>query len=199
MGFPGGTLDTARITGGTRMEFMEVIKTRHSVRAYENREVDEEKFERILECARLAPSARNSQCWNFIVVKDKGTIERLSEACGLLNPWLKKAPAVIIGCANPDTSVSRNGMDYYLVDLAIAMEHLVLAATDQGLGTCWIAGFSEEKVKEALEIPKEVKVVAMTPIGYPAQKKSIGSSLVKMLARTSKRKPMQEIVHREKW
>jgi len=181
------------------MELMEVIKTRHSVRAYENREVDDEKLERILEYARLAPSARNSQCWNFVVVKDKGTIERLGEACGLLNPWLKRAPLIIVGCANPGTSVSRNGMDYYLVDLAIAMEHLVLAATDQGLGTCWVAGFSEEKVKEVLGVPKGVKAVAMTPVGYPSEKESVGTSLVKMLARTSKRKSMQELVHWEKW
>jgi len=92
-----------------------------------------------------------------------------------------------------------NGMDYYLVDLAISMEHLVLAATELGLGTCWLAGYDEGKVRSILGIPEKMRVVAMTPLGYPAEKESIGGGLRKTLAGSKKRKPMEEMLHREKW
>jgi nitroreductase len=181
------------------MEFTEVVRLRHSVRTYEDKPVEDEKLERILESGRLAPSARNSQCWAFVVVKNKDTIERIGEACGMLNPWLKKAPMVLVACADPRESISRNGMDYYLVDIAIALEHIVLAATDLGLGTCWIAGFDEDRVKEILGVPKGIRVVALTPIGYPAEKEGIRGSMIKVLARSGRRKPMQELVHQERW
>jgi nitroreductase len=181
------------------MEFMEVVRSRHSVRTYQDKVVENEKLERILECGRLAPSARNSQCWDFVVVKEKETVERIGEACGMLNPWLKKVPTVLVACADPSESISRNGMDYYLVDLAIALEHIVLAATDLGLGTCWIAGYDEETVKEVLGVPKGIRVVALTPLGYPAEKEGIGGSMIRVFARSGKRKPMQELVHQERW
>jgi len=90
-------------------------------------------------------------------------------------------------------------MDYYLVDLAIALEHIVLAATDLGLGTCWIAGYDEERVKEVLGVPKEIRVVALTPLGYPAENEGIGGSMIRVFARSGRRKPMQELVHQERW
>lgn len=178
------------------MEFMDVVRTRKSVRSYSNRMVEEEKITRILEAARIAPSWANRQCWSFIVVKDREKIRKL--AGGLINPWLKQAPVIIVACGNPQKSGSRNGMDYYLVDVAISMEHLVLAAADLGLGTCWIGGFDERKVKRTLGVPENIKIVALTPVGYPASE-GVRDKIVKRLIKSGKRKPMEQIIHRDMW
>ena len=90
-------------------------------------------------------------------------------------------------------------MNYYLVDVGISMQQLVLAATDLELGTCWIGAFDETKIKKTLEIPENIKVVAMTPVGYPSDKEGLGSKLIKTMVGGGKRKPLAEIVHREKW
>ncbi|MFH1327333.1 MAG: nitroreductase family protein, partial [Candidatus Bathyarchaeota archaeon] len=145
------------------MEFIDVVATRKSVRGYANKEVEEEKLTKILEAARMAPSWANKQCWNYIVVKEKAKIDELVGRN--INSWLKKAPVIIVACGDPKESGSRNGMDYYLVDVAISMEHLVLAATNLGLGTCWIGFFDEAKVKQVLGVPENIKVVALTPLG----------------------------------
>ena len=89
-------------------------------------------------------------------------------------------------------------MDYYLVDVAISLQQLILAATDMGLGTCWIGAFDEVKVKKALEIPENIKVVALTPVGYPAGE-GVRSKLSKAFIGGAKRKPIENIVHQEKW
>ncbi len=178
------------------MEFMDVVAARKSVRSYADKEVEEEKLTKILEAARMAPSWANRQCWSYIVVKEKAKIEEL--AGRLINSWLKKAPVIVVACGNPKKSGSQNGMDYYLVDVAISMEHLILAATDLGLGTCWIGAFNEAKVKQILEIPENIKVVALTPIGYPADE-GRGSKMLKRIIGSSNRKPMEEIVHHNKW
>ncbi len=168
------------------MDFMDVISARKSVRGYTDKPVEEEKLSKILEVARLAPSWANKQCCRYIVVKDKTKIQELSERFD----WLKKALVIIVACADPKDSGDRNGMNYYLVDVGISMQQLVLAATNLELGTCWIGAFDEAKVKKALGVPENIKVVAMTPLGYPAEKEGIGSG---------KRKPLEEIVHHEKW
>ena len=183
------------------MEFMELVSARRSVRDYSEKPVEEEKLSQILEAARLAPSWANRQCWSFVVVKDRSGIEKVFKACGIYNSWLRRAPVLVIGCGNPKQSGSRNGMDYYLVDMGISMEHLVLAAASMGLGTCWIGAFDENRIRDALGIPENVKVVALTPVGYPvdADDRSLGARMVKVLVRGGKRKPIDEIVHREKW
>jgi nitroreductase len=178
------------------MEFMDVVAARKSVRGYADREVEEEKLEKILEAARLAPSWANKQCCKYIVFKDKAKIKELS---GGINPWLHQAPAIVAACADPSDSGTRNGMDYYLVDVGISMQQLVLAATDLGLGTCWIGAFNEAKVKKGLEVPENVKVVALTPVGYPAEREGLRSKLARKFVAADKRKPIGEIVHREKW
>ena len=178
------------------MEFMDVVAARKSVRGYADKEVEEEKLTQILEAARMAPSWANRQCWSFIVVKEKAKIEEL--AGRLVNSWLKQAPVVVVACGDPEKSGSHNKMDYYLVDVAISMEHLVLAATDLGLGTCWIGGFNEAKVKQVLGVPDRIKVVALTPIGYPADE-GRGIKLMRKFIGGDKRKPIEKIVHREKW
>ena len=180
------------------MEFEDVIKSRTSVRTYSNKDVEDEKIKYMLECAQLAPSWRNSQCWSFIVVKNKEKKKELSKT-GMINKWLKDVPVIIVACGTPKISGTRNNMNYFLVDVAIAMQHLILAATDMGLGSCWIGGFNERKVKEILEIPDDVKVVALTPIGYPTQKSRIGDSAIKKIVRSKQRKNFDEIIHYEKW
>jgi nitroreductase len=177
------------------MEFMDVVVARTSVRDYADKAVENEKLTKILEAARLAPSWANKQCCQYIVVQDK---EKISELSSFLNLWLKKAPAVLVACANPKESGSRNGMDYYLVDVGISMQQLVLAATDLGLGTCWLGAFDEAKVKKVLEVPNSIKIVALTPIGYAADQ-SLRSKITKKFAGSDKRKPIEEIVHREHW
>ena len=177
------------------MEFMEVITSRKSIRAYLDKPVEEEKLMKILESAWLAPSWANKQGCRYIVVKDKAAIERLATG---FTSWLKEAPVIIAVCIDPKDSGSHNSMDYYLVDAGISMEHVVLAATNLGLGTCWISGFDEAKVKEILEVPASVRVVALTPLGYQALM-SERSKTVREFVKSSQRKPLEAIVHREKW
>jgi nitroreductase len=181
------------------MEFKDVIMARNSVRTFRDIPVEDEKINYILDCARRAPSWGNSQCWRFIVLTDKEKITQLAKESMVFNHWLKNAPALIIACADPADSGKQNGIDYYTVDVAIALEHLVLAAADVGLGACWIGGFHEEKIKEQLEIPKRIKVVALTPLGYPSDKKAFVASTIKLITRAEKRKSLDEIVHHEHW
>ena len=180
------------------MEFESVIKTRKSIRDYSDKPVEDEKIDFLLDCARLAPSWANRQCWYFIVVKDKKSIEELSKT-SIINRWLKNVPVIIVACGDPRHSGSRNDINYFIVYVSIALEHLVLAATDKGLGTCWIAGFNEKKVKEILLIPGNIRVVALTPLGYPAGKNSFVGKLFKVVTQSKKRKSLDKIVHENKW
>ncbi len=184
------------------MDFGQVINTRKSYRNFSPEPVEQEKILKVLEAARLAPSWQNRQCWRFIVVQDKETIKKISRLNPLtlnINFFLQKVPVIIIACANPKDSGHRHGIDYYLVDTAIAMEHLVLAATDLGLATCWIGAFDEPMIKELLNIPDEVRVVALTPLGYAAEKPNIVDKVSKIVAKGANRKKLEEIVFFEKW
>jgi nitroreductase len=180
------------------MEFIDVIKARSSVREFSEKQVEDEKITYLLECARLAPSYMNKQCWRFIVIKNKETIEQIAKT-SVINRWLKTAPVLIVACADTTESGSNNSQDYYMIDVSIAFEHVILAATDIGLGTCWIGDFNEEKIKEHLEIPKRIRVVALSPVGYPAGKKGITEQITKTLRKGNKRKTLDEIVHNEHW
>ncbi|MEO0162509.1 MAG: nitroreductase family protein [candidate division WOR-3 bacterium] len=152
------------------MEFYEVIKKRRSVRKYKSDPIPDEVLKRILEAGRIAPSAKNIQPWKFVVIKDSETKKRIAEACRGQH-WMADADVIICGCALEKIAWGRMGgyMSSFAVDLAIAMDHIILAATNEGLGTCWIGAFEEKKVKEILGIPDDVRVVALTPIGYPAE------------------------------
>jgi nitroreductase len=164
------------------MDFYEVVERRRSVRAYRREPVEEDKLGRILEAARMAPSAANRQPLKFIVIRDAGLREKMLEAYS--QPWFAHAPVIICACSTPDTAWSRvDGKNYADVDLAIAMEHLILAATAEGLGTCWIGAFKPDKVREILALPPELEPVAMTPIGYPADEE-----------RPTRRKPFDDLV-----
>jgi nitroreductase len=169
------------------MELMEAIKRRRSVRSYQDKAVEEEKLLRVLEAGRLAPSAKNMQDWRFIVVKDPGLRLKLAEAAKN-QAFVGQAPVVIVACGTSDY-VMTCGQLTYPIDVSIAVDHMTLAAVEEGLGTCWIGAFYEDKVKEILEIPQSIRVVALLPLGYPAQPPS----------KPTPRKNLKEIVAYDKW
>lgn len=173
------------------MNFLELAQTRRSLRTYLDTPVEREKLEYVLEAARLAPSWKNLQCWRFIVVEDAAGKAALADSMGETNPGRKAltgAPIVIVLCAVPKESEVWEGKDFMMLDAGLAMEHLLLAATEQGLGTCWQGLFTEQKVREALNVPDDVRVLAMTPLGYAAEER-----------RPRPRKTMTEIVFHGKW
>ena len=154
------------------MELKEIIEKRESVRNYEDRVVPKEKLERILDAARLAPSASNRQPWKFIVVKEKKRRQELAEAANG-QTFVGQAAVVIVAVATRPEHIMSCGVPSHPVDLAIALDHMTLAAVDEGLGTCWIGAFSQDKVKKLLDIPEEYTVVALLPLGFPAQKRKM--------------------------
>ncbi|MCK4415013.1 MAG: nitroreductase family protein [Candidatus Eisenbacteria sp.] len=172
------------------MEFYEVIRTRHSVRRFSHRPVEEEKLQRILNAARLAPSARNAQEWRFIVVRDSGRRAALMEAARG-QAHVAEAPLIITACAEHDGRTMTCGQLAYPVDVAIAVDHLTLAARAEGLGSCWICRFDERRAKEALNVPRgdQVRIVTLVPIGYPA-----AAAVPEKL-----RLPLESIVRSEHW
>ncbi|OPX65779.1 MAG: nitroreductase A [Methanomassiliicoccales archaeon PtaB.Bin215] len=181
------------------MQTFEAINARKSIRRFLDTPVEKEKIQMLLEAAIRAPSAMNKQCWRFVAVTNKETISQLAKCNMVFNGWLKDAPAVIVVCADPKESADMNDLPYYMWDAALAAQNLVLAATDMGLGTCFLAAYNEDKVKELLGIPEQLRVVCMTPLGYPTEKRSVGEKLMKAVAGSSKRKPLDEVAHWDKW
>jgi nitroreductase len=149
------------------LELLEVLKTRRSIRKYKSTPIPDEVMKKIISATRLAPSANNAQPWKFIVVRDEDLKIKLTQACNN-KKWIAEAPVVIVACGFPEEADAYMGgyMNSFPVDVAIALDHLVLSATNLGLGSCWIGRFKEEKVKELLQIPMDVKVVALIPLGY---------------------------------
>lgn len=172
------------------MDFGELIRTRRSIRSYDvSRPVPQAVLERVLDAARVAPSACNLQPWHFIVVTDD--VQRRKLQAAYRHEWFWTAPCIVVGCVDPGVAwVRRDGKSYAEVDLTIAMDHLVLAAHAEGLGTCWIAAFRDAEAKSALGVPDGVTVVAMTPLGYPASPAPLPGP---------DRKPLASIVHRDRW
>ena len=151
------------------MEFQELIKNRYAVRAYQSRAIAQEVLDRVLDAFVLAPTAANKQPIGLIVVETEGNEEALRRV--YRQDWFaKQPPYVLVACATPETAWVRrdDGKNYADVDVAIAMDHLVLAATAEGLGTCWIGAFDPVAAQEVLGLPEGVEPVAMTPLGYPA-------------------------------
>jgi nitroreductase len=170
------------------MTVQDAIRARKSVRSFEDRPVPEETLARVLEAARLAPSAKNVQEWRFVVVTDEALRTRIAEASGN-QKFVGKAPVVIVACAETDRRVMSCGHLAFLIDVAIAIDHLTLAATEEGLGTCWIGAFDPGKIRQILGIPSEIEVVEVLPLGYPADPS----------IKQKDRLPASEIVHRERW
>lgn len=150
------------------MNFYEVVNGRRSVRAYRRDQVPEEKLNRILQAAAQAPSAANRQPVRFHVVRDVDLKKKLIQAYP--QQWFVDAPAVVCACSVPGEAWKRgDGKNYADIDATIAMDHLMLAATNEGLGTCWIGAFNVEALREALGLPAELEPIALTPLGYPAE------------------------------
>jgi nitroreductase len=151
------------------MDMFEAIKTRRSVRSYSSRPIPADVMEHMRQALRYAPSAGNNQPWRFVFVIDEGLRKKVAKAANGQD-WMASAPVIVVGCGQPDQAYQRVGghRSSVDIDLAIAIDHLTLAAVAEGLGTCWIAAFSEPKVKELLGVPKDVRVVALTPLGYPS-------------------------------
>lgn len=171
------------------MEFYDVVRKRRSYRVYKPDMPEEEKVNRILEAARLAPTWANMQGMHYIVVKDPETVKGVWEAVGQRKKFVE-APMYIVGIISESGSgMNTNGIKYFPLDCGICFEHLILAATAEGLATCWIGRFNEIKVRNVLEIPENFRVMALTPLGYPNKEKG----------EVIDRKPFEEIVHYDKF
>ena len=143
------------------MEVFDIIKERRSIRAYKSERIPNDKLERLLEAARLAPSAANRQNWKFIVVDNEEIKNQLVVASNN-QTFVGTASHIIAG-------IGDSTQKWHQVDLAIALEHIVLEAVELGLGTCWIGAFNEDEVKRILKIPQDKKVVALLTVGVPAE------------------------------
>ncbi len=169
------------------MEFFELIERRYSVRAYRADEIPEALLARVLEAARLAPTAANRQPFQIIVLKTAGREADLGRVYH--RAWFASAPLVLCVCGLGERAwVRRDGRSYLDADLAIVMDHMVLAAADLGLGTCWIANFDAEAARSILGLPAEVEPFVFTPLGYPADKPSVKERL-----------PLKDLVRYERW
>jgi nitroreductase len=167
------------------MDFYDVVRKRRSYRVYKPNIPEKEKVDRILEAARLAPTWANFQGVHYIVIQKPDKVKEIWEAIDQKTKFVE-APIFIVGVISEKGSgVNKNGERYYGVDFGICFEHLILAATAEGLATCWIGHFNEEEVKEVLKIPKKYKVMGLTPLGYSVKPKS----------EVKDRKPVDEIVH----
>ncbi|MCK4334579.1 nitroreductase family protein [candidate division WOR-3 bacterium] len=169
------------------MDVAKAIRDRRSVRSYENKDIPQEVLLKVLEAARLAPSANNRQPWKFVVVREAAKRKALAKAAKE-QQFVAEAPVVIAAVALEPERTMTCGVPIYAVDLAIAVDHMTLAAVQQGLGSCWIGAFYQEDVKKLLEIPDECKVAALLTLGYPRDQ-----------ARFKNRKSLDEIVCYEKW
>jgi nitroreductase len=149
------------------MDVSAAIKGRRSVRSYKDMDVERDKIEKVLEAGRLSPSANNRQEWKFIVVKNPETRKNLARAA-MNQSFIGHAPVVLVACATESKAVMTCGHPTYAVDVSIAFAYMLLQAYELGLGTCWIGAFREDEVKSILGVPNHVRVVALSPIGYPA-------------------------------
>ena len=170
------------------MDVFEAIAARKSVRSFADRPVGDDELNCVLEAARAAPSARNGQEWRFVVVRDRAMRERVA-AEAARQPFIGTAPILLACCACTDGRVMRCGQAAYPIDVAIAMDHLALAAAALGLGTCWVGSFDEALVKELLGIPPEIRVVQLMPLGWPADPAPVAKSRLRL----------EELVHGERW
>jgi nitroreductase len=168
------------------MNLYEAIRLRYSCRKFTEKPIEKEKLDRILEAARLAPSAKNLQDWRFIVVTDE-RLRNATAAAANNQTFIARAAAIIVGCSVSDY-VMRCGQPVSGIDLAIAMEHIALAAVAEGLATCWIGSFDPDRIRSLLGIPENVSVVELMPVGYPVGRET-----------RSKRNPIDKIVSCDRW
>lgn len=147
------------------MGYFELIEQRYSARAYKPDEVEKEKLELILKAGILAPTAANKQAFKILVIETKGREEELKQIYN--KDWFVEAPLIIGVCSIPgDNWVRKDKKNYSDVDAAIVMDHIILAATELGLGTCWIGAFDLAAAKRVLKLDDSLEAVAFTPVGY---------------------------------
>lgn len=169
------------------MDFGEVIQNRRSIRKFTDDPVPRDMLGRILNAAQLAPTWAHKQGQRIIYVSTPAIRDRLVEAIG--QKWTETAPAFLVVCIEPEQSgVAPNNMEYFPVDAAIVMEHLILAATNEGLGSCWIGWFNEDKVKEVLSIPNGYRVIGITPLGFFEQ-----------IPKSKERKSLEELCYEDRF
>ena len=168
------------------LEVYEAIKIRKSVRAYDTKPIPDDVLMRVLEAGRAAPSANNAQPWHFIVVKSPEKREILSKR--MFTRFLVESPVVLVGCGEKNKR-------FHVVDVSIAMQQMVLAATAEGLGTCWIGDFDDKVVRDLLKIPEMYNIVCLLAMGYPREKVDLAAKLM----RTRSRKKMEEVVSYEEF
>jgi nitroreductase len=156
------------------MDVIEAIRKRRSIRRFQDKPIPEDILKTIMDCAVLAPSAGNRQPWTFILVKNQAAKEKLVEASGS-QVFLAQAPVVIVVCGDAEAAAmryeDRGRTLYFIQDTAAAVTNILLAATSFGLGTCWVGAFRETLVRQALELPPNLRPVAMVPVGYPDQER----------------------------
>lgn len=172
------------------MEFYDTIKQRRSIRSMRGDPISDAVLMRILEAGRLAPSWCNRQCWRFLVVKDGAKLKQLADILGENSAAeaVRQAPVSLLVLADPSDSARFEGKSYYLADAAIAMEHIILAATAEGLGTCWVGAFSEYSVRNLFALPRDISIIGITPIGYPNETPA-----------AQVRRPLNEILYYDQW
>jgi nitroreductase len=169
------------------MDFQTLIQERYSVRAYRPDEVGEDQLQAVLNAARLAPTAHNNQPFQLVVIHTRGREAELARIYH--REWFYQAPLLLCICTLKDAAwVRRDGKNFAAVDAAIAFDHLTLAATELGLGTCWVANFVVGAAREVLGLPEEVEPLVFTPLGYPADE-----------PKPKERKPLSELVRYERW
>jgi nitroreductase len=166
--------------------FIDLAQSRYSCRSYSNQELSKELVEQVINGARIAPSATNAQPWKFVVITKSPLREQILSCYS--GSWLSTAPVIIIACGNHSVSWRRaDGKDHCDIDLAIAIDHLTLAATELGLATCWICKFNAIRCAEILKLPSNFSPIAIIPLGYPAEKNNYSE-------RHLVRKPIEEII-----
>lgn len=151
------------------MNFLDLVKKRYSVRSYLPRAIEADKVNYIMECVRLAPSAVNFQPWHFSIVTDSEKLSKLKSAYA--REWIESVPCIIVACVDHREAWHRkaDGKDHSDIDISIAVEHLCLAAAEQGLGTCWVCNFDVPRCREVMNLPENWEPVVLIPIGYATE------------------------------
>lgn len=171
------------------MLFSDLAKMRFSARSYRPDPVEESKLMSILEAGRIAPSAANYQPWYFIVIRDEKNREKMTEA--YTREWFRQAPVMIVICGNHSSSWKRSdGKDHCDIDIAIAADHMTLAAAELGLGTCWICNFNRNLVAQIINLPENIEPIVILSLGYTDAEPD-------MKRHELKRKPMETILFHE--
>jgi len=173
------------------MDFYGVIKTRRSIRSFSSKKVPDQILKRILNAARLAPSANNRQPWRYIIVKDTEKKNQIAQLASNQS-FIAEAPVVVVICGL--RYLNRHswfGENMYILETAISIEHFVLAARNEGLGTCWVGAFDKQGIEKLLNIPQGSPPIMITPLGYPKDESAFSNVI--------DRYPLREICYSEEY